>query len=107
MTNIPDGYAYVEGLGRDYAVAALAATEQAGKDPVLVRAVDGGFLIPAAAADHYTAPGATPAAPAVDDEPTEEWKNADIEAWANDHGIDLAGATKKADMLAAIKEGAH
>jgi hypothetical protein len=34
--------------------------------------------------------------------PTSTWKNADIEAWAEANGVDLGGATKKADMLAAI-----
>ena len=36
------------------------------------------------------------------DVPDETWKNAEIEQYASDHGIDLGGATKKADMLDAI-----
>ena len=34
--------------------------------------------------------------------PDESWTNADIKQYADDHGIDLGGATTKADMLAVI-----
>jgi hypothetical protein len=40
----------------------------------------------------------------VDGEPNDGWTNAQIQAYATEHGIDLGGATKKADMLAAIAE---
>lgn len=35
-------------------------------------------------------------------EPDESWKNDDIKAYAESHGIDLGEAKTKADMLAAI-----
>ena len=37
-------------------------------------------------------------------EPTDAWRNADIESYAFERGIDLAGASKKDDMLAAIAD---
>ena len=37
-------------------------------------------------------------------QPDESWLNADIRAWAEDHGVDLGSATTKADMLAVIRE---
>jgi hypothetical protein len=36
------------------------------------------------------------------DVPDDSWKNAEIKEWADAHDVDLGGATKKADMLAAI-----
>jgi hypothetical protein len=68
--------------------------------------VEGGFLIPVEAADYYVDPDAD-TAEVEEDSPTEDWKNADIEAWAEDHHVDLAGATKKADMLAAISAASN
>ncbi|NEW40785.1 hypothetical protein GV794_01945 [Nocardia cyriacigeorgica] len=38
-----------------------------------------------------------------DDEPSDAWTVADLRAYADLHGIDLGEATKKADILAAIK----
>lgn len=38
-----------------------------------------------------------------EDVPTEKWKNADIEAYAATHGIDLTGASTKADYLERIE----
>lgn len=35
-------------------------------------------------------------------EPSESWKADALKAYAAEHGIDLAGATKKADIVAAI-----
>lgn len=37
--------------------------------------------------------------------PSEKWLKADLEKYADDHGIDLAGASTKADMVAAIEAG--
>ncbi|WP_127572772.1 hypothetical protein [Georgenia faecalis] len=37
-----------------------------------------------------------------DGDPSDGWKNKQIEAYAQANGIDLGGASKKADMLAAI-----
>ena len=36
------------------------------------------------------------------DTPGESWTNAEIKQYADDNGIDLGGATTKADMLAVI-----
>lgn len=36
-------------------------------------------------------------------EPDESWKNDQIKEWAEAHNVDLAGATKKDDMLAVIR----
>lgn len=44
----------------------------------------------------------TPAQDVHDGPPTLAWKNLAIAKWAKDHGVDLGGATKKDDMLAAI-----
>ncbi|WP_280389307.1 Ish1 domain-containing protein [Nocardia wallacei] len=41
-------------------------------------------------------------APAGD--PSESWTVAELKAYADEHGIDLGEATKKADILAAITE---
>ena len=48
------------------------------------------------------APGAV-TAPAPAGAPDSTWTNAEIEAYAKDNGIDLDGATKKADMLGVIE----
>lgn len=108
--SIPNGFVLIETPhSRDAARAVLAATEAAKYPPQTVKAVPTGYLIPAGAEDHYVAPQVTaevaPAEEAQDEPengPDESWKNADIEAYAADNGVDLDGATKKADMLAAI-----
>lgn len=42
-------------------------------------------------------------APVADDEtPSDSWTNQRIKQYAEDNGVDLGGATTKADMLAAI-----
>ena len=50
-------------------------------------------------------PGPAPAAPqpAPAGTPNEDWTNAEIKAYADANNIDLDGATKKSDMLAAIE----
>lgn len=72
--------------------------------------VDGGLA--GSTADVQPAPVPTPAPPAPEpapepaatgSTPTEEWTNAEIKAYADANSIDLGGATKKSDMLAAIK----
>ena len=107
MTEIPEGYALIEGRSRANAQAALEAADRAGVDQARVRAVDEGYLVPMAVADAYTS--GTTVAPQDNDTPDDGWKNADIAAWAEAHDVDLGGASKKADMLAAIaaadKEG--
>ncbi|MEL4357040.1 MULTISPECIES: hypothetical protein [unclassified Luteococcus] len=42
--------------------------------------------------------------PVTDTKPDESWKNDDIKAYAESHGIDLGEAKTKADMLAAIND---
>lgn len=39
-----------------------------------------------------------------DGEPTEKWSAKQLDAYANDHQIDLSGVTKKADKAARILE---
>jgi hypothetical protein len=116
MANIEDGYAFVAPGTPEVAQALLDAAEQAGEDVHAVRTTIGGFYVPVSVSKVYEASlGAdvestveyaeeAPEAPAEkSDFPDDSWKNADIEAYAADNGIDLGGATKKADMLAAIQ----
>lgn len=42
---------------------------------------------------------------AVDAGPSESWTNQRIRKYAEDRGVDLGGATTKADMIAAIEQG--
>lgn len=120
MTDIPEGHGIIAGRSSANARAALAAAEAAGVDTSEVLAVREGYLVPDAVLDAFHAAAAGEPAdvtyidgskpetgddgiPVVEElTPTSDWKNADIEQWASDHGIDLGGATKKADMLAAI-----
>lgn len=107
--------ALIPGRSRVNAQQALDAAARAGVDPALVRATKDGYEVPdevfAAWEDRdadlvYVSDGEPidlgENAPAEPPTPDEGWKNADIEAWARDQGLDLGGATKKADMLAAI-----
>jgi hypothetical protein len=114
MTDIPDGYGVIAGRSRRNAQAALDAAEAAGVGADQVVAVADGYLVPeavldafhAAAGDEKTGAAAVPASDAGGEPPefypTSDWKNADIKDWAEAHSVDLAGATTKADMLAAI-----
>jgi len=103
MTDIPEGYGIIAGRSSENARAALAAAEAAGVSTSLVEAVKEGYLVPDAVLKAFHGEIAEAEADAeADDAPTSDWKNADIEAWAEAHGVDLGGATKKADMLAAI-----
>lgn len=43
--------------------------------------------------------------PAPEGEPTEDWKRADIDAYAESKGIDTTGAPNKAAAIALIEEG--
>lgn len=42
--------------------------------------------------------------PAVETVPSEVWTVAEIDAWADAHGIDLSGAKTKAEKLAVIAD---
>jgi len=103
-TSIPEGYGIIAGRSRRNAQAALDAAAKAGVDPGVVVSVPEGYLVPDAVLDAFHGKSKDKEAPAEPDAdtPTSDWKNADIEAWAEDHGVDLGGATKKADMLDAI-----
>jgi hypothetical protein len=108
-----DGYTFVSPKTPEVASALLDAAKASNEEPHVVRTATGGFIVPNKVAKKYEAGlGAGPEedateAPAEEEEeqsstPDDSWKNADIAAWAQDHGVDLGGATKKADMLAAI-----
>jgi sialic acid synthase SpsE len=109
MTNIPEGYGFVAGRSRENAKAILAAAKAAGVDAALVQTTLDGYLAPEAAVRQYEgknfeAPDDTEKAVLTEGAPDETWKNAAIKDWAEDHGVDLGDATKKADMLAAISD---
>ena len=101
MAGIPEGYGVIAGRSRANAQAALEAAKTAGVEASEVKAVAGGYLVPDAVLDafHEAIDGTAADAEAT---PTSDWKNTEIEAWAESHGIDLGDATKKADMLDAI-----
>ena len=54
--NIPEGDAFLPGRGREEAIAALKAAEDAGLPPEVVRTVQGGYLVPEAVVEHYSGP---------------------------------------------------
>lgn len=109
-------YVTIPGRSRETAEALLHAAEKVGVNPHLVRTGAVGYIVPVEVSEYYqkmvrgeTEPEAVHEEGIPDDEdapeeyPSESWKNADIEAWAEAHEVDLGGATKKADMLAAIQ----
>jgi hypothetical protein len=109
-------YSNIDGRSRATAEALLAAAESVGVAPHEVRTTIRGYVVPDAVAARYkqmlageTEPVEEPAAeepeegPLEEDAPNESWKNDEIKTWAETHGVDLGGATKKADMLAAIQ----
>jgi hypothetical protein len=105
-------YTNIEGRSRANAEALLAAAERVGVQAYEVRTTIRGYIVPDAVAAEYkrmlageTAPVEEIAeeGPPVEGVPTESWKNDEIKAWAEAQGVDLGGATKKADMLAAIQ----
>jgi sialic acid synthase SpsE len=109
MTNIPEGYGFVAGRSRENAKAILAAAKAAGVDVNLVQTTLDGYLAPEAAVKkfegkNFKAPDDTEKVELTEGAPDDSWKNADIKKWAEDHGVDLGDATKKADMLAAISD---
>lgn len=121
-------YTNIDGRSRATAEALLAAADRVGVQPYEVRTTIRGYVVPDAVAAEYnrmlagkTEPIAEGPAeveyadgsevevgddgiPVVYDKtPDESWKNDEIKAWAEAQGVDLGGATKKADMLAAIQ----
>lgn len=102
----------VDGRSRATAEALLAAAEKVGVSPWEVRTTIRGYVVPDAVAAEYqrmlagdTAPveEVPEEGPSDESVPDESWKNDEIRTWAEAHGVDLGGATKKADMLAAIQ----
>jgi hypothetical protein len=117
MSDIPDGYGVIAGRSRRNAQAALDAAEKAGVAASEVVAVTEGYLVPVSVLDAFHEAhsggvvsedqGGDPVPTDVDDDtPTSDWKNAEIRDWAEAQGVDLGGATTKADMLAAIDAAA-
>lgn len=102
MTNVS-----ISPRSRAIAEALLSAAEYVGLDPSVVTTTRTGYIVPVEVAERYGAMVRGETEPVeqstdAEGEPDDTWKNADIEKYAGDHGIDLGGATKKADMLAAI-----
>lgn len=103
-------YGFVGPRSGEVARALLDLADKRGFDPSVVRATIGGYYVPVDVAKDYEQ---TLGAPAPQDEPEEEdeksdfpddsWKVADIKEWASAHEVDLGDATKKADILAAIR----
>ena len=100
-------YTTINEKSRETAEALLVAAERVGASVYDVRTSIRGFIVPDAVAEEYyrMLEGDTEPIEIVDTEgsPDESWKVADIKAWAESHEVDLGGATKKADILAAIQ----
>lgn len=110
-------YVTITGRSRDTAEALLHAASKVGVEPFEVRTGTSGYIVPVAVSDYYQkmVRGETeeepeegpaeegPAEEQPEGEPNESWKNDEIKTWAEAHEVDLGGATKKADMLAAIQ----
>lgn len=104
---IEDGYAAVGPVTPEVAQALLDIAESAGLPPDAVRTSIGNFIVPVDIATRYEETlGATAESAESSEEsdaPDETWKNDQIKEWAQAHEVDLGDATKKADMLAAIR----
>lgn len=105
-------YVTIAGRNRKTAEALLHAASKVGVDPTEIRTGAVGYIVPVAVSDYYQkmvrgetegVPEEGPLAEEPQGEPDESWKNDEIKAWAEAQGVDLGGATKKADMLAAIQ----
>lgn len=108
MTNIPDGYEKLPGRSTANARKAIDLAVKNGFNARDVLTARDGYLIPFHAAkatyvdDTELAAGDDGIPVAEAKTPDSGWKNADIVQYAEDNSIDLGGATKKDDMLAAI-----
>lgn len=103
-----DGYAFVGPKSPDTARALLETAASVNIEAWEVRTTVGGYIVPVKVAKKYEENlGAKPEPEVEADEksdfPEESWKNAEIKEWATVHGVDLGEATKKADMLDAIR----
>ncbi|WP_404474833.1 hypothetical protein [Microbacterium aerolatum] len=67
-------------------------------------------VVPDAVAESYISQGwvvpGSPAPAEQDSAPSKSWKVDELKAYADENGIDLGDATKKADILAAIETAA-
>jgi hypothetical protein len=101
---------------RATAEALLVAADKLGLPRAQVRTSIRGYIVPDAVAAEYRkmlAGETEPIEPEVSEpeevaplregSPDGTWKNEEIKAWAEAHEVDLGGATKKADMLAAVQ----
>ena len=105
---IEDGYGLVGPQTPEVARALLDIADELDLPPdVIQTTATGNFVVPVDVAKKYEeALGANPELVEADTEsgePDETWRNAQIKAWAEAQGVDLGEATKKADMLAAIR----
>lgn len=109
---VDEGYAFVSPKSSATARALLDAASGLGLDATVVRSTMGGYYVPVSVSKKYESDvlGAKPEASEVEQEeegksdfPDDSWKAPDIKEWAQSHEVDLGGATKKADMLAAIR----
>ena len=103
-----DDYGFVAPRSGEVARNLLALAEKQGLEPYVIRSTIGGYYVPRSVALAYEDSLGTPKEePAEADEksdfPDEAWKVADIKEWASAHEVDLGDATKKADILAAIR----
>lgn len=106
--SIPVGYEKLPGRNQGNARKALDLAVKNGFRSSDVLTVRDGYLIPVQPAEATYVDGTElkkgddgiPVAEAKT--PTSDWKNDDIRRFAEDNSIDLGGATKKDDMLAAI-----
>lgn len=106
---LEEGYAFVSPRSAEVAQALLGLADKAGLEPHVVRTAMGGYYVPVSLSKAYEKTLGAPAeeepvqADEKSDYPDDSWKNADIKEWATAHEVDLGEATKKADMLAAIR----
>jgi len=108
----PDGYGFVAGRSRANAQTLLEIADSQGVERALVRTTIDGYHVPVSIAKEYEkrlgAPDELEAEAEEEPEegplaPDETWKVADLKAFAQDNEVDLGDATKKADILAAIR----
>lgn len=106
------GNVIIKGQSKDDAVLLLEAAQKLDLPAGVVRTVTGGFRVPVEVAEKagldYEDPNAEQAEVQdfPDGEPNKDWKVAELEAYAAANEIDLDGATRKDDILAAVTKGA-
>jgi hypothetical protein len=101
-------YGFVGPRSGEVARTLLGLADKMNLDRAAVRATIGGYYVPPALVEAYekslgAAPVEDEQEPEKSDFPDESWKVADIKEWAAAHEVDLGDATKKADILAAIR----